>query len=158
MAKLLRNSIQTPDGTILTSHNRHDYQSYVDANGSTYVVDGGLDYERGSANGDELSLHVYDDEPHDIARDVVSWGTRGKDGDQPFTWKPVAEMDTDHLTAVLTTQNHIYPQVKKVMLDELEMRGVEFDEEEAAALRHKAERAHVANFIDMMTKHMERKV
>jgi len=34
----------------------------------------------------------------------------------------VAEMDTDHLEAVLETQQRLYPQTRKVMMDELEYR------------------------------------
>ncbi len=42
MKEILCNRIQTPDGTILTSHDRHDFKSYVDKNGYEYMVDGGV--------------------------------------------------------------------------------------------------------------------
>ena len=44
--KYLANRIRTPDGTILESMHRHDYVTYIDANGKEYMVDGGLDYLR----------------------------------------------------------------------------------------------------------------
>ena len=48
--RLILNRIKTPDGTILTSYNRHDYVSYEDANGLEYMVDGGLEYLRRNVN------------------------------------------------------------------------------------------------------------
>lgn len=41
---LLVNKIRTPDGTIIQSKNRHDYVTYTDKNGATYMVDGGCNY------------------------------------------------------------------------------------------------------------------
>ena len=42
-AKLIRSCLETPDGTILQSRSRHDYRQHLDANGKTYMLDGGLD-------------------------------------------------------------------------------------------------------------------
>ena len=39
--ELVYNAIQTPDGTILRSRHRHDYVTHKDANGKTYMLDGG---------------------------------------------------------------------------------------------------------------------
>jgi hypothetical protein len=119
---LIRNAIQTPDGTILESTYRHDYKSYTDANGKEYMVDGGLDYVRRSANGDEIDLRLYDDEPHTAQRHIVKWGTYGINGDQPLKFVSVANMDTAHLEAVLKNVSFIASVIKECMIKELEQR------------------------------------
>jgi hypothetical protein len=48
--RLLLNRIRTPDGTILTSRHQHDYVTHEDANGETYMTDGGTAYLRRSVN------------------------------------------------------------------------------------------------------------
>ncbi len=55
---LIYNALRTPDGTVLTSRHRHDYVTHIDKNGKEYMIDGGLDYVRSSANGDEEYLTV----------------------------------------------------------------------------------------------------
>jgi hypothetical protein len=122
---LVRNAIQTPDGTILVSRNRHDYKSHTDANGKTYVVDGGLDYIRASVHEDQISLAVYDTDEFWLVRESVEWGTYGKDGDQPLSYVKLSDMDTAHIEAVLETQQlFIRPVIRKAMELELEHRGL----------------------------------
>ena len=118
MLNLIANALRTPDGTVLESKSRHDYREYVDANGKTYVIDGGLDYHRRSANGDEESLCLHDDEPHEIQARVLTWGSYGKEGDQPISWIPIADMETDHLKAVLTGCN-ARKVIRNCMIEEL---------------------------------------
>ena len=124
-SKLIRNAIQTPDGTILESYSRHDYKTYSDANGKEYMVDGGLDYVRRSANGDEIDLCLYDDEPHEVQRQVTKWGSYGINGDQPLKFKCIADMDTDHLSAVLENVKNVAPMIKACMIEELKRRLVD---------------------------------
>jgi hypothetical protein len=69
--------MRTPDGTILESKHRHDYVTHLDANGKEYMLDGGLDYVRSSANGDEEFLTICNDDPHEVLRVLVKWGTYG---------------------------------------------------------------------------------
>ena len=125
--RLLRNAIQTPDGTILESRHRHDYKEYEDANGWVYVVDGGLDYIRRTVNKNEpatdLSLTEY--MPHFMVRENVTWGTYGKAGDQPLSYIAIADMSDGHLQAVLDTQKNMYPQVQDLMQAEIEYREQE---------------------------------
>jgi hypothetical protein len=87
------------------------------------MLDGGLDYVRSSANGDEQYLTVYHDDPHEVIRDVVTWGTYGKNGDEPLKYVAIADMDPYHLRACLDTQKKtMHPSIYKVMLDEVEYR------------------------------------
>ena len=118
---LIRNAIQTPDGTVIESRSRHDYVTHQDANGKEYMVDGGLDYVRRSANGDEISMCLYDDESHEVQRHIIKWGSYGKDGKQPLTFKSVADMDTDHIVAVLENCSP-HRVIKNCMQKELENR------------------------------------
>ena len=120
--RLIRNAIQTPDGTILESEYRHDYKEYTDANGKTYMVDGGLDYVRRSANGDEISRCLYDDESHEVQRNTLKWGSYGINGDQPLKFNTIAEMSSDHIRNVLDYCKSVDPIIKNCMQEELESR------------------------------------
>mgnify|MGYP000681112827 CR=1 FL=1 len=33
MSNIIRNALRTPDGTVIQSSSRHDYETYIDANG-----------------------------------------------------------------------------------------------------------------------------
>ena len=124
-ARIVSNRIRTPDGTILESMHRHDYVTYLDANGKEYMVDGGLDYLRRNVHDDAPyeELSVYDDALHVEIRNVFKWGTRGKDGKQPLTYVPLKDLTTEHIEAILETQTHIQEHIRKIFLDELSFRG-----------------------------------
>ena len=119
--KLVANRIRTPDGTILESKHRHDYVSYVDKNGKEYMVDGGTDYLRRNVHEDAPyeELTVYADAPHAVIREVFKWGTRGKDGKQPLKFVTLKDMTTDHIEAILETQN-LPGYMRKIFSDELD--------------------------------------
>lgn len=119
---MVRNSLKTPDGTILQSRHRHDYRSHKDTNGKTYMVDGGLAYIRSSANGDEEYLTVTLAEPHEQVREACDWGTYGKDGDQLLSYIKLCDMTTDHIEAVLQNVPSINIGIKIAMKNELDYR------------------------------------
>jgi len=124
MAQIIRNAIRTPDGTVIESKHRHDYVVHVDStNGKQYMVDGGLDYTRASANGDEEYLHVYSDEPHEVVREALTWGTYGPNGDQPLTYVTLSAMSSDHIRACLDECFNMYEQVREAMINELKYRN-----------------------------------
>lgn len=123
---ILANRIQTPDGTILQSYHVHDYKTHIDRiTGEEYMVDGGLNYFRRSQNViPATDMTVYDTDPHYIIRDVFAWGTRGKDGKQPLVFKPISLLATDHIEAILETQHHIAPHLRKIFENELDYRSL----------------------------------
>jgi hypothetical protein len=86
------------------------------------MLDGGTDYIRCSVNGDEVLLTVTTDDPFETRREYFTWGTRGKDGKQPLTWKPLMDLDTDHIVAILETQTHISEWVRGMLATELVFR------------------------------------
>lgn len=126
---LISNSLVTPDGTIITSKSRHDYVTHTDKNGKEYMVDGGLDYLRRSAHGDERDASAYDDAPHELQRVLLEWGTYGKGGKEALRYVPIREMSTAHIKAVLRNCSPT-AVIKNCMEKELRHRDVWLDSEE----------------------------
>jgi hypothetical protein len=122
--RLVYNAIRTPDGTVLESITVHDYKTYTDANGETYMVDGGLDYLRRNHNpkapAEDISL--YDDAPHEQVRKLLKWGTYGVDGSQPLEYISICDMTLDHINACITNIPHMNPTIRDRMVLELEWR------------------------------------
>jgi hypothetical protein len=124
-SRILLNRIKTPDGTILTSYNRHNYVEYKDTlTKEVLMVDGGTDYLRRNI-GTYEELSVYDDGSHITRRSAVHWGTRGKDGRQPLVHKLLKDLDSDHIEAILKTQHQISDFYREIFKEELKYR---FDE------------------------------
>ena len=120
---LVYNALRTPDGTVIESLHRHDYVTYDDANGKFYMVDGGLDYLRRSANGDEVDLSVSLDQGILAAREAASWGSYGKNGDEPLRLIKLCKMTNNHIKACLKTQTNMHPNIKLAMQQELDYRN-----------------------------------
>ena len=98
--RLICNRIMTPDGTILESKHTHDYVSYVDMNGESYFVDGGLDYQRHSVNKVPCKdVSIYSDAPFSTIRMYLKRGTFDKDGNR--IWKPLCKLSDSHLNNIL---------------------------------------------------------
>ena len=106
MTQLVTNQIRTPDGTVLTSYHRHDYKTYDDANGNTYMIDGGLDYVRYAGPKDALPemMQVYANDPHSKIREGCFWGTYNKKKSSPLQYKALKDLSTSHIKAILNTQ------------------------------------------------------
>jgi hypothetical protein len=126
--EILYNAIETPDGTVLVSKHRHDYVSYTDKNGYTYVVDGGRDYlKRSMAPGAPpyKDLTVYDDGKFETRRKYIYWGSRyDKDGNllPQAVWKPIMELSIEHIEAIIDTQTQITGIVKDTFVKEFRWR------------------------------------
>ena len=123
MNNLIYNAIRTPDGTILESRSVHDFVDHTDTNGKFYAVDGGLEYLKRCGDNDyeELSLTLEDD--FSKIRRVVSWGTRGKYGDQPLKKVKIKDLDTDHILSILEL-TYLQDKFKILLEKELEFRQV----------------------------------
>ena len=124
MAQVIANALITPDGTVLQSYHVHDYKTHIDkVSGEEYMIDGGTDYCRSNVNKVAAKyISITMDDPHETRREWFHWGTRGKDGRQPLTWKPLKNLDTDHIQAILETQHHIPDYLVGLFVDELEYR------------------------------------
>lgn len=123
MSKVIASFLITPDCTVLQSYHVHDYRTYTDKNGEEYMIDGGCEYVHTSVN-EEPAEHytVTMDDTHKVRREWFHWGTYGKDGDQPLVWKPLQDLDTAHIEAILDTQTHIPEHLRELFNDELKYR------------------------------------
>ena len=104
----------------IESTHQHDYK---ECKCGKVMTDGGNAYLRRSGNPDYYTdLSLYDE--GDNAKNNLRWGTRGKDGDQPLTYKKLIDCDSDHLVAILETQKNINLLYRKVITEILEDRNV----------------------------------
>jgi hypothetical protein len=127
MSNIIRNALQTPDGTILESKSRHDYKEYEDTvSGKIYIIDGGLDYFHRSVHSDQVDLSATLDNDHEVVREAMTWGTYGINGDQPLTYVKLKDMSLAHICNCLEDVTNMYPQYRTAMKNELEFRHIEF--------------------------------
>ena len=119
MSKILRNAVRFSDGTIIESHHRHDFKCYAGL-----CVDGEVDYLRRVGIAEMLveDISVYTDSPWEDIREGFSWGSYGKNGDEPLHHIKLKDMTTSHIEAVLKTQQHISSEIREVFSKELKGR------------------------------------
>ena len=123
MRKLIKNSIRTPDGTILHSKHIHDYIYHKDKNGEIYMNDGGTSYIRRSINNEPYEdLSVYSDDPFEIVRNSVVWGTYGKNGNEPLKYKTISELSSSHINNILL-EPKLIGELKDILKKELSYRN-----------------------------------
>ncbi len=103
---IIQNAIQTPDGTILVSRNRHDFQTHLDKNGSRYGVDGGLDYFKITTDvaSSHKGLYLQDSTPIEGIANTLVWGTRPNPKEDKVVYRFLSDLETDHLKAIAKTQ------------------------------------------------------
>lgn len=107
---IIRNSIQTPDGTEIVSTHRHDFSSHTDENGKSYSVDGGTAYLRRVGEIEDCidtSVMLY--HGHEVVREAFTWGTRGPQGDQPLTRIALCDMTEGHIQAIINDGYNVWP-------------------------------------------------
>ena len=120
-SEIVRNAIETPDGTVLDSLHQHDFRTYIDENGETYMVDGGTTYIRRSKNVIQAkSLIVNSDDDFEVVRQWLRWGTYGINGDQPLHYVKLRDMQEGHINAVL--QLNVSNERARLLIKELAYR------------------------------------
>lgn len=88
---IVRNSIVTPDGTVLTSRHVHNCVFHTDSvDGQLYMADGGLDYLR-RAGPSYTEASVSADAPYETLRRAIEW----MDGDGEYV--SLADTSTEQL-------------------------------------------------------------
>ena len=124
-AKIIRNAIETPDGTVLDSKDRWDFVSHTDRiTGEFYFTDGGLDYFRRSINkipAKDLSVTTLD--PFEVQRQFFQWTSLTKDaaGKLIKQTRTLQQLTDDHISAILRTQLQLAGTcVEQLMKQELE--------------------------------------
>lgn len=122
MSNLIYNAIKCPDGTILVSKHRHDFQRHIQSDGREYFVDGGLAYRRIGGE-DYEDLAVYDTDVHSKIREVFEW-TRRLDANMNRLDKPeqvlLKDISDEHLKNLVEWTKEDYPDyIHNIFLDEM---------------------------------------
>jgi hypothetical protein len=114
---IVRNAIQTPDGTILRSRSIYDYQSHLDTlSGETYGVVGGNKYLSHSVNiVPFIDLTVTSEDSFEVQREAFEWGSYGVDGTE---YIKLMDLSSLHLYAILKTQNKLKGTYTEYLLKE----------------------------------------
>ena len=125
--KVIAYITRTPDGTELVSKSRHDAVYYTDTkNGLQYMTDGGTDYHHFITHEKEedkpVNIIITVKSPFEEIRKYFFWGTRGVNGDQPLVFKPLMDLTSDHIEAILDTQKQVPEWRKQIFKAELILR------------------------------------
>ena len=125
LEQIILNRVQCREcGEVLTSYHRHDYKTCGCTNET--MVDGGNEYQRyGGLNLDlvDISSTIYLSDDHEMNRVAAHWGNRGKDGLQPLSYKPIADMSNAHIVNILLDmEGKIAPWIEDIMKKEIDYR------------------------------------
>jgi hypothetical protein len=121
MPEILVSKLICPDGTVLHSKYRHDFQEHTDTvTGQWMMLDGGNSYIKHSGTGELFTVTTED--PHELIREHFIWGSRGKLGDEPLVYLILKNIEDDHLSAILRTQTQLSSHIVKVFENEAEYR------------------------------------
>lgn len=106
---------------IITSYHVHDY---VTCSCKKLSVDGGTEYiSRSYVDKTKyINMNVYADEPFDIIRKSLHWGTRGKSGKDKLKFISISEMDDDHLEKILRNEKVGANWIRDFFIKEMQYR------------------------------------
>ena len=65
---------------------------------------------------------VYSTDSHDKIRDNFEWTSYGKIGRDPAKTQLLKDLDPCHNVAIIESQSHLSPHIKKIFQDEIEYR------------------------------------
>lgn len=125
---IIRNAIQTPDGTILESKYRHECIEHTDTtNGVYYMRDGGRDYIRGCGE-PCIDLTVTTDDPHEKVREAFMW-TSILDAHNTLRPEPVvrklSELEDSHVISLVYWTETGYPEyIHTIFKNEMKFRNL----------------------------------
>lgn len=129
-SQLWQNAIYIPeDDLYLKSSHQHDYVEHVFTKEPkrTIALDGGLEYCRRVGDlydldeeGRYVEWIVVSTDSFDVIAQKLLWGTRGKNGDEPLTYRPIKELAARpdgiaHMKAILANCLNIGPLHKRVV-------------------------------------------
>ena len=124
---ILKNAIQCNKcKDIVESKHRHDF---VTCSCGACANDGGRDYLRRLGNPEDYTdiskvIAEEDEDYFEKARELFTWKSYGKDGNEDPREIPLKELTSEHIEAILSTQRHIRgTYVENLMKMELEYRG-----------------------------------
>ena len=121
--RIIYNAIRTPDGTVLESRHVYDYKTHTDKNGEVYMVEGGLEYLLPSCNTHTAEeLAVYLEDGHEAVREVATWGSYGKNGDEPLKYILIKDMTEEHIQNCLNNCYRMHPHYREAFENELQWR------------------------------------
>ena len=111
----------------IVSESSHDF---VTCKCGMVSTDGGRLYQRIIGNPDDYkitTISIQDTEEsfkenHELLRVELTWGTYGKEGKDKYKTVKISELTTDHIEAILLTQNLIDSIIKKALINELKYR------------------------------------
>lgn len=107
-------------GSILHSKSVHDFVTCACGRVS---LDGGSNYQRVLGEGWK-DISVTTSDTFELQRSLFSWKTYGKMGTEAGKWVYLKDMDTEHIEAILGTQQHIRgTYVEGLLKKELEYRN-----------------------------------
>ncbi len=98
---IIFSAIETPDGTLISSNNRHDFKSHEDKlTGKTYSIDGGNDYQKISGDIKDLTSYIIrSNDPISVIRCITGRAGYGPDGNGEYRACLLKDMSDDWLTS-----------------------------------------------------------
>ena len=114
----------------IVSESSHDF---VICKCGKVSTDGGHSYQRILGNPEDYKITTISipdteesfKENHEVLRVEFSWGTYGKDGKSKYKLVKIYKLTTDHIEAILFTQNLLNRTINQVLINELKYRNGE---------------------------------